>query len=164
MRRPPRRVDAPLFDRRVVVVSLLQGLSLLAASLACFAIGLDHSGSDDVARAMAFTTLIGGNVGLILVNRSWTASVFSVLGRRNLAAWAVTLGAVATLAAALLVPFLQRLFRFGPVPVHDLGIAAALGLGSLAWFEMVKAARPAWLRDAPARGRGPRPPPPRAAG
>jgi Ca2+-transporting ATPase len=164
MRRPPRRVDAPLFDRRVVLVSLFQGLSLLAASMICFRIGLDHSGSDASARAMAFITLIAGNVGLILVNRSWSASVFSVLGKRNLAAWAVVLGALATLAVALLVPFFQRLFRFGPLPLHDVGIAAGLGLVALAWFEAVKVARPAWLTDALARGPGPRPLPPRAAG
>jgi len=164
MRRPPRRVDAPLFDRRVVLVSLFQGLSILAASMICFRVGLDHSGSDTSARAMAFTTLIAGNVGLILVNRSWSASVFSVLGKRNLAAWAVVLGAIATLAVALLVPFFQRLFRFGPLPLHDVGIAAGLGLVALAWFEVVKVARPAWLTDALARGPGPRPPPPRAAG
>jgi Ca2+-transporting ATPase len=164
MRRPPRRVDAPLFDRRVVIVSLLQGLSLLAVSMICFRIGLDHTASDDAARAMAFTTLIAGNVGLILVNRSWSASILSVVGKRNLAAWAVVAGAVATLAAALLVPFFQRLFRFGPLPLHDAGIAAGLGLVALAWFEVVKAARPAWLTGAPARGPGPRPPRPRAAG
>ena len=98
------------------------------------------------------------------MNRSWSRSVFSVLGKRNLAAWAVVLGAVATLAAALLVPFFQRLFRFGPLSLHDAGIAAGLGLVALAWFEVVKVARPAWLTEALARGPGPRPPPPRAAG
>jgi Ca2+-transporting ATPase len=158
MRRPPRPVDAPLFDRRVVVLSLLQGASILAASLLAFRLGLDHVGVDASARAMAFTTLVAGNVGLILVNRSWSGSVLSILGARNLAAWAVVAGAAATLAVALHVPFFQGLFQFGPVGVHDLALAAGAGLGSLAWFEAVKRLRPAWLRERPAR-----PAPPRAA-
>jgi P-type Ca2+ transporter type 2C len=147
MRRPPRRVDAPLFDRRMLVVSILQGASLLAATLFAFRFGLAHTGADASARAMAFTTLIAGNAGLILVNRSWRGSVLSILSARNLAAWAVIAGAVATLALSLAVPFFRNLFRFGTVDLHDLGLAAAVGLGSLAWFEILKAVRPAWLRE-----------------
>jgi Ca2+-transporting ATPase len=147
MRRPPRRVDAPLFDRRMLVVSILQGASLLAATLFAFRLGLAHTGADASARAMAFTTLIAGNAGLILVNRTWRGSVLSILSARNLAAWAVIAGAVATLALALAVPFFRSLFRFGTVALHDLALGAAVGLGSLAWFEILKAVKPAWLRE-----------------
>jgi Ca2+-transporting ATPase len=162
MRRPPRPVDAPLFDRRMLGVAALQGLALLAASLGSFAIGLDHTASDASARAMAFTTLIAGNVGLILVNRSWEGTILSVLGRRNLASWAVVVGAALTLVAALGIPFLRGLFRFGALAPHDLAIALALGVASLAWFEVLKAARPTWLRERGAAQRAPTPPPPAA--
>ena len=148
MRRPPRRVDAPLFSRRVLLVAALQGAAILAASMACFRIGLDHTGNDASARAMAFTTLIAGNVGLILVNRTWQASVLSILTTRNWAAWAVIAGALLTLAAALLVPFFRGLFRFGPVGWHDLALATGVGIASLAWFEVLKRVRPGWLREA----------------
>jgi len=147
MRRPPRRVDAPLFDRRMVVLSLLQGVSLLAASMASFRLGLAHTGADAPARAMAFTTLIAGNAGLILVNRTWRGSVFSILTARNWAAWGVIAGAAVTLAVTLAIPFFRDLFRFGSVGIHDLGLAAAAGVGCLAWFEILKAVRPAWLRE-----------------
>ena len=163
MRRRPRPVDAPLFDRRMLGVAALQGLALLAGSMVAFRIGLDHTASDASARAMAFTTLIAGNVGLILVNRSWERTLFSVVGRRNLAAWAVVGGAVLTLAAALGIPFLRGLFRFEPVPFHDLAVAVGLGIASLAWFEILKAARPTWLRERDASPAAPTPPP-RAAG
>ena len=147
MRRPPRRVDAPLFDRRMVVLSLLQGVSLLGASMASFRLGLAHTGADAPARAMAFTTLIAGNAGLILVNRTWRGSVFSILTARNWAAWGVIAGAAVTLAVTLAIPFFRDLFRFGSVGIHDLGLAAAAGVGCLAWFEILKAVRPAWLRE-----------------
>ncbi|MCX5730477.1 MAG: cation-translocating P-type ATPase, partial [Deltaproteobacteria bacterium] len=141
MRRPPRAATARLFDRRLVVVSLLQGASVLAASLLAFQIGLDHTGSDGSARAMAFATLIGGNVSLILVNRSWDRSVFPALAEKNWASWAVVAGAIATLLVSLEVPFFRTLFRFGEVGLHDQALAAAAGLLSVSWFEVWKALR-----------------------
>jgi len=145
MRRPPRRAGAPLFGGRLVAVSLLQGLGVLAATLLAHRIGLDHTGSEDAGRALAFAALIAGNVGLILVNRSWRRSALGSLSQRNWAVWAVVAGASGTLALALAVPFLRRVFRFGQVAPGDLALAVGAGLLSLAWFELVKRLRPAWL-------------------
>ncbi len=145
MRRPPRRAGAGLFGWRVVLFSLLQGAGLLAATLVSFRVGLDHTGSEASARAMAFVTLIGGNVMLILANRSWRRSVLGVLAVRNRAAWAVVGGATGTLVLALAVPFLRGLFRFGPVGGHDLGLAALAGFLSLAWVELAKRLAPGLL-------------------
>ncbi|HSB20055.1 MAG TPA: cation-translocating P-type ATPase [Anaeromyxobacteraceae bacterium] len=147
MRRPPRRVGASLFGRRLVVVSLLQGAALLAATLVSFRLGLAHTGSEASGRAMAFATLIAGNVALILVNRSWTRTFLGTLGTRNLASWAVAGGATLTLVAALTVPFLRHLFRFGPASGDDILVAAFVGFGSLLWFEVLKRLAPGWLAD-----------------
>ncbi|HEX8908450.1 MAG TPA: cation-translocating P-type ATPase, partial [Anaeromyxobacteraceae bacterium] len=149
MRRPPRRPGAPLFDRRIVVTSLLQGASVLAATLLAFRFGIDHTGGEASGRALAFAALVGGNVTLILVNRSWERSVLATLATRNVAAWSVVVGATLAVAAALSVPFLRNLFRFGPAAAGDLALAAAAGAASLAWFELVKWLRPGWLRTAP---------------
>ncbi len=153
MRRPPRPLGARLFDRRLVVLSLLQGVGVLAASLLAFHLGLGRLGGEAEARALAFTTLVAGNVALILVNRSWERSVLAVLGRRNLASWVVVAGAVATLGVALLVAPVRGLFRLGAVGIREVALAAAAGLLSVSWFEAWKLLR----RPAP-------PPPPPAAG
>jgi len=151
MRRPPRPVGANLFDRRLVVVSLLQGVSVLGAAMAAFRIGLDHTGSEASARAMAFTALIAGNVALILLNRSWQRSLIGTLATRNRASWAVVTGATLTLVLVFLVPFLRDLFRFGSVSAGDLALSALAGALSLSWFEILKAVAPAWLAG-PASG------------
>ena len=145
MRRPPRKVGAGLFDRRLVLVSLLQGLSLLIVALAAFRLSLERSGSESSARALSFATLIAGNVALILVNRSWERSVLTTLATRNLASWAVITGATLTLFAILSVPFFSQLFKFGPLHTHDLTLALAAGGASLLWFELLKRLRPGWL-------------------
>jgi Ca2+-transporting ATPase len=147
MRRPPRPAAARLFGRKLVAVSLLQGLALLAATLVVYRLGLDHTGSEDSGRAMAFAALIAGNVSLILVNRSWRRTVLGTLSTRNLAAWTVVGGAAVTLLLVVEVPVLAGAFRFGPVGAHDLAVAALAGLGSLAWFEILKRLAPAWLEE-----------------
>jgi Ca2+-transporting ATPase len=147
MRRPPRRTGTPLFGTRLVLVSLVQGLTLLAVTLLAYRLGVAHTGQPDSGRALAFATLIAGNVQLILVNRSWRRTVVGTLATRNLAAWAVVLGASATLGLTLAVPFLRSLFRFGPVTWGDLGLAVAAGGCSLAWFELAKLLRPGWLEE-----------------
>jgi len=145
MKRPPRRPDAPLFDRRLVAVSLLQGASLLLATIVVFRIGLEHTGSEGAARALAFIALIAGNVALILVNRSWARGLLSTLATRNPASWAVVAGAGLTLLLALFVPFLREIFRFGGLAPHDAALAVGAGLFCLSWFEVLKLAKPAWM-------------------
>jgi len=145
MRRPPRRADARLFDGRLVWLALLQGASLLAATLFVFRLQIDHTGSEMAGRSLAFVALVAGNVALILVNRSWQRGLVGTLAARNLASWAVVAGATGSLLLTLLVPFFRDLFRFAPVTLHDALIAAAAGAASLAWFEVLKALRPAWL-------------------
>ncbi|HET8733215.1 MAG TPA: cation-translocating P-type ATPase, partial [Anaeromyxobacteraceae bacterium] len=152
MRRPPRPLGAPLFASRTVVLSLLQGLSVLVASVIAFRLGMAHTGAEATGRAMAFTTLLAGNVGLILVNRSWERTVLAAAASRNVASWAVVGGAVAALALVLEVPFLRRLFQFGEVGRHDLWIAAAAGLLSVSWFEAWKGLRRAPRRSPPPAG------------
>ena len=142
MRRPPRSPGTRLFDRRLLVVSILQGASVLAASLLCFRLGMLHTGVAATARAMAFTTLIGGNVALILVNRSWERSAFATFATRNRTAWVLVAGAVAMLAAVLQIPLLRDLFRFANPGAHDLAVSAAAGLLSVSWFEVWKVLRP----------------------
>jgi Ca2+-transporting ATPase len=145
MRRPPRRPDARLFDLRLVGIALLQGGSLLGATLLVYRLQMAHAGTEPSARALAFVALIAGNVALILVNRSWQRGVVATLASRNLASWAVVAGATASLVLVLVLPVVRDLFRFGPVTAHDTAIAAGVGAGCLAWFEALKAARPGWL-------------------
>jgi Ca2+-transporting ATPase len=140
MRRPPRKVGARLVDRRLLVVSLLQGLGLLLVALTAYRLASRAGSTEGAARALAFVALVAGNVALILVNRSWRRSALGMLGARNVAAWAVVAGAVATLALVLAVPFLRGLFRFDLPPPEWVGLAAAAGVLSLAWFEVAKVA------------------------
>ncbi|WP_026167081.1 cation-translocating P-type ATPase [Novosphingobium nitrogenifigens] len=138
MKRPPRRPDAPLFARALVGWAVFQGLVvfLTAGGVAVF---LWESGHDaTVVRSGAFFALVLGLVGLILINRRFSASLLSALRRPN-PALAVVLAAVASiLAATQVVPFVAGLFRFSTVAAHDLALVGMVSLGALLLLEWVK--------------------------
>ncbi len=87
MNRPPRNSQEPLFSRRTLIMSLLQGASVLLIVLAVFAIALYRGQGEFEARALTFTTLIIANLGLILTNRSWSRTILSTLRSPNAALW-----------------------------------------------------------------------------
>jgi Ca2+-transporting ATPase len=139
MRRPPRRATAPLVSRRALVASVLQGAGAFAVVLATFVWGLDQG--ELMARALAFTTLVGANLGFILVNRSRQGTIVRTLSSRNDALWAVVLAAVALLALVLYVPALREVFRVGALPwPHALACVGA-GVASVLWVEIAKMRR-----------------------
>ena len=141
MRRSPRRPQEPLFGRQTVGVSLLQGMSILVILLAIYISALYRGQGEAEARALAFTTLIFANLGLILTNRSWSRTILDTVGNRNPALWWVTGGAIAFLALVLSVPFLRGLFHFARLHTVDLALCFAAGVVSILWFEGLKAYR-----------------------
>jgi Ca2+-transporting ATPase len=144
MRRPPRDPGRPLLGRRMVMVGLVQGTSVLVAEMLVFWLTLRSGRSEFAARAMAFTTLVFANVGLIFGNRTWSGIIFSTLGRWNAALWWVSGLALGVLALVLYVPFLTNLFRFSRLEFHDVLLCAGAAFLSLLWFEIVKyTSRPA---------------------
>ena len=140
MKRPPRKPNERLFSMQTVGFAAMQGLSVLAVCLGVFLLArTSHSG--DAARAMMFATLVVAFLVIILVNRSWTKSVFAMLRVPNPALRWVVLGACAFLALVLLVPVVQRLFHFAPLHVTDLLLSLGAGLICVLWFELIKLAK-----------------------
>jgi len=139
MHRPPRRTDERLFSTRTIGIAVMQGVSVLVVCLGVFLLArADHSA--DAARALTFATLVVASVVIILVNRSWTRSVFAMLRVPNAALRFVVLGASVFLAVVLVVPFAQRLFHFAPLHATDLVLSLGAGLVCVLWFELVKLA------------------------
>ena len=140
MKRPPRKPTERLFSKQTIGTALVQGISVLAACLGVFLIARS-SHSNAAARALMFATLVVAFVVIILVNRSWTRSVFAMLRVPNPALPWVVLGASGFLAVVLMVPFAQRLFHFAPLQTMDLILSVGAGLTCVLWFELVKFVR-----------------------
>ncbi|MDQ7744711.1 cation-translocating P-type ATPase [Hydrogenophaga pseudoflava] len=140
MQRPPREVHTPLFGGATLWLALLQGLGVLVAVLGAFAWAAPRLPEAE-ARALAFATLVVGNLALILSNRSATEPFWVTLRRPNRALWVVVGLALALLLAALHVPWAVEMLRFAPLARSELAAACGLGLLSVLWFEALKRVR-----------------------
>ena len=138
MNRPPRNPKEPLFSKRTLWLSVLQGIGVLIVLLIIFGFALYRGQGELDARALAFTTLIIANLSLIFVNRSWKDTALATLRLPNTALWWVTGGAVVFLPLILYVPFLRDLFRFSTLHPMDLAICIIGGVSSVLWFEVFK--------------------------
>ncbi len=136
MARKPRHPDAPLLGFALMLRGLLQGAVVLAAALVVFRLGIHDEHGEQVARAMAFATLVLGNLGLVLTNRSMSASALRVLLRPNRALAVVAATAGLALALSLSVPWLRGLFGFAPLSLVHLGEAAVAALACVLFNDL----------------------------
>jgi Ca2+-transporting ATPase len=138
MSRPPRGIGEPLFSLPTVLYSVLQGIVLLSVVTGVFIVSQRLGEGSTTARALAFVTLIIGNLGLIVSSRSWSIALPGILRKKNAAMSWIIVGAIVFLFLAIQVPFLRNLFQFGPLHLIDITLSIAAGLVSTLVFETVK--------------------------
>ena len=155
MRRPPRSATARLFNSWIVATSVLQGVSVLVAVAFLYALVLEAGTPEPQARAIAFTAIVFGNVGLILATRSGQATLLETLRRPNPALWWIISGALLGLALALYVEPMQEIFRFAAPSGYQLLLSVAAAALGLTWLELYKWLRPHAMRTRGALVRGP---------
>jgi Ca2+-transporting ATPase len=131
MQRPPRPPAAPLISRALWIWGVLQGALLFAAVAATFALGLSWHMPEDELRALTFTVMILVNLGAILANGSLSGSLLDTVRRTSATYWILLAGVIAALGVALFWHPARNLFRFGPLHLDDVTIAAGIGLASL---------------------------------
>jgi Ca2+-transporting ATPase len=143
MSRPPRSPDSALLSAALVSWSLLQGTLAFALVAAVYLVAMLLPVPADEVRALAFVTLVGANIALIFVNRTFSSSLRAALGRPNrMLLWGLGI-AVALMATILSWPGLRQFFGLGRLHVIDvtlcLGVTAALLL-------VLEFAKMAWQR------------------
>ncbi len=139
MESPPRGLQEPMFGARVLAIAALQGLSVLAATVAVYLWAVLSDRPDDVVRSVTFAALVVGNLALILVNRSWRLPVWRTFQQRHnpMLKWILG-GAALLLVAVLSVPGLRQAFNFGPITLAQWCVAIVAGFTGIAWFEIYK--------------------------
>ncbi|MCX6000078.1 MAG: cation-translocating P-type ATPase C-terminal domain-containing protein [Chloroflexi bacterium] len=138
MRRPPRDQQEPLFSRRTIALSLLQGFAVLFVTLAIYGISQHQGRGETEARTLTFVTLVLANLGLILSNRSWSTGVLANLRSRNRAFLFIVVFAFVFLGLVVHVPALQRLLQLHALSVSEWMVCLGAGVACILWFELVK--------------------------
>jgi Ca2+-transporting ATPase len=141
MHRPPRPPEARLFDARMLAGSLALGASLLLAVGLLYAWALHAGRSGDETRALGFAAIVVGNLALILAYRSRHRPMLRTLFEPNRAFWWIVAGTALALLGVIYVPAAAEIFRFAPLRLPDLALAARAGIAGVAWYDLVKLAR-----------------------
>ncbi len=112
MDRPPRDRNARFFGFDKFLRSILSGILLLGMVIGVYLLSIGEGHSDGEIRAIAFTSLIVGNIFLILTTLSRTRSALAVMAERNRALLIILLAAGSLMILILLIPVLRTLFGF----------------------------------------------------
>lgn len=138
MLRPPRNPFESFFGWNKIILSLLQGMMLLAMVLTVYFLSLNEGHSEGEVRAIAFSALIIGNVFLILTSLSKTRNAVTVLLEKNTALLIIVTGAFTLLMLTISVPALQKIFSF-QFPGYEHFISSLTGAFIiLIIFELIK--------------------------
>ena len=109
----------------------------MLAALGIFQLGIHDLHGEQVARCMAFVTLVIGNLGLVLTNRSMTSSAFKVLSRPNHALVFVIVTTMTALILAISIPWLRGLFGFAPLGWPRVAEAAGAALACIVVNDLI---------------------------
>lgn len=138
LQRVPRNPREALFSLSMVSWSILQGCFAFSL-LATVFLSKTWSGMPETTlRAFIFFALVVQIIALILVNRSFSASVSKAFFRPNAALRNVIFVIVAIISLILLLPQAQALLKFGSIAWSDMALAVGLGAVLLIMLEACK--------------------------
>jgi len=135
MLRPPRPAGASIFGQHAIVLGLLQGFALMLGVLAVDFLGRAQGLGADSTRALTFTTLALGAVGLVFANRSLGYDLRRLVLGKNRALWPIASATLVILGVALAYTPLREAFHFGTLESQSLITAlVAVGVATVSFW------------------------------
>jgi len=138
MMKPPRDPNIAFFGLKQIFKSSLVGLILLAMVWTVYYFSKQEGHSEGEIRAIAFTSLIIGNIFLILTTLSKTRNVIEVLFENNISLKVILFIASTMMLLLISVPYLRQLFRFEYPGFQHFYLAIGGGFSLLFLMEMYK--------------------------
>ncbi|RZS95254.1 cation-translocating P-type ATPase [Cecembia calidifontis] len=112
MSRPPRNPEELFFGWGKIIYSLIKGLMVLGMVIIVYFLSINQGHSEGEVRAIAFSSLIIGNVFLILSSLSDSRTFWSAIFEKNIAVWIISLTAFIMLLLTIKLTWLQNIFKF----------------------------------------------------
>lgn len=138
MSRPPRAVSVPLLSFDTFAWCVVQGVAALIATGALFVGAIKYGLPANQARALVFGSLIASTIALVLINRTFEASVIGAFGRPNPTLWIMLAAATFLFTVTLRWTPARQLFDFGDFHGHDILISGGVGIALLLVLEALK--------------------------
>ena len=146
MRRPPRDPREPLLRPRRVLWAVAQGTVSFLLLAALLVIGARIGVAAERLRAIVFVSLVVANLSLILVNRSFGATLRGAVARPNRSLWVLFGAVIVLLAVAVGWKPAAGLFHFATLGWRAAAVGVAVGVVAFVLLEGLKAL---WFRRAP---------------
>lgn len=138
MQRPPRNPQTPLLETKRVAWAITQGLVGLVMLCGLLFTGIQLAMPENDLRSLVFCALVIFNMGLILINRSFSASLTRALFRPNRSLWILLCTVSFILALAVSWPAAQGLFKFGNFHLHEFLACVITAVLSILLLEGIK--------------------------
>ncbi len=143
MKRPARDPQSALLEPKRIWWGVIQGLVAFGLLGAITIGGAQLGMPEDDLRALVFSSLVMVNMGLILINRSFTASLVRAFLRPNRSLWILLSLVSLLLGVAVLWQPAQHLFHFGSFHLSGFAVCIVASAFSLIILEAIKAK---WFR------------------
>ncbi|MDG5488819.1 cation-translocating P-type ATPase [Sphingomonas sp. BGYR3] len=141
MRRPPRPAGTLLLSRALLGWSIAQGLVALASVAAVLMWMLTGGAPETELRGTVFFALVGAILSLVLVNRSFSATLLAGFGRPNMALAVIAALAAAVLLIAEFLPAAGQLLGMTALGWTDGLVALGAGTAVLGTLQVAKHAK-----------------------
>lgn len=130
MERPPRKLTEPIFSRRMVIESIIQGLVVAIIVIFAFKYLLDLGWSVEKARGLTFLILVVANIFLIpaISGKQALSNIFKLQNKAMFIILAIT---SMSLYFVFSIPTLTELFKFAPLSVTEAFIGILTGAFSI---------------------------------
>ena len=140
MERKPRNPKKRMLTWGVILKSVMQGITITAASFGSYYYMLSQSPDNaNAARAMGIGVIVIANLFLVQCNSSDIDSMFTSVRRlfKDKVMWFVNIAIIAALLLFLYTP-LSGFLKLAPLTAGQFGVMVGLGAVSVAWYEVVK--------------------------
>ncbi len=138
MLRRPRQLVNTFLSTKQLSISIVQGVMITAGCLGFGYYAMQHQQSEDMVRAVVFTTLLFSNIFLTFVNRSFHYSIFTTVRYKNSLVVLITIIILLFIASILYVPFIRTLFRLEVLSFTNLFICIGIAIVCTMWIEFFK--------------------------
>lgn len=138
MLQKPKALTTTFFNWKELSISILQGLVITAGTLFVYQYSIHNGYDEELTRAMTFTVLIGANIFLTLINRSFYYSLLTTLKYKNNMVLFIIFITITITGLILYVKPLTTFFEFETLNSLQLLLCIAVSFISVIWFEIIK--------------------------
>lgn len=140
MLKPPRNMQAGLFTRKELLLSIVQGLVI---TLACFLLGKYtewqlESPNPALVRTVIFSTLVFCNVFLTLINRSFTDPLHKTFRYKNKLIPFILGVSLLLLFVTIYVPAVSHVFEFVRLDIYQWMRVFVVAFLAVVWVDAFK--------------------------